>query len=194
MFHDFKPEIKTFLIVAIVAVGVSVGSILLLRATMPAPSPQPQTFDTAGWQTYRNEEFGFEFQYPQHDFLVKKRTDNIFELHSTEKSNDGVGIAFVVDVSVIEEQEITHWGYSPKWLNEALDLKLLQKRLGQRMKTAFFGDPPRVLYAAWIPLDGSQEGVLFGFDISQIDDPAYGGTYRYRDIANQILSTFRFTP
>jgi len=66
MLKDFKPEIKIFLVVALVAVILAVGSILLLRAMQqPAPTPQPQTevLDTSNWQTYRSEEFGFEFKY-----------------------------------------------------------------------------------------------------------------------------------
>src|SRR3989344_3594996 len=84
MMQNFKPEIKLFVIVAIVAVVIAVGSIFLLRAGVSnqvthTPSPQPQainnqqsaidTSDPAlseveGWQTYRNDEFGFEIEYP----------------------------------------------------------------------------------------------------------------------------------
>jgi len=72
MFKDFHAEIKTLVIVAVIAVVVSVGAILLLKTIQapvaqtppPVPSPQPQTLDTSNWQTYRNDEFGFEMKYP----------------------------------------------------------------------------------------------------------------------------------
>ena len=75
-FKDFQTEIRTFLIVAFIVVVFSIGGILLLKTAAPAPSPtpvvqqtpppapQPQTLDTSEWQTYRNEELGFEFKYP----------------------------------------------------------------------------------------------------------------------------------
>ena len=66
-----------FLIVVGVSIVLVVGAILLLRAMTPAPAepsstasqtppvaPQPQTLDTSNWQTYRNDEFGFEVKYP----------------------------------------------------------------------------------------------------------------------------------
>ena len=81
MIKDFQDEIKTFLIVTLIAVVISVGGILVLKAMQPVPSivpqipsrlPQPptinnqqSTLDTTDWQTYRSDEFGFEVKYPR---------------------------------------------------------------------------------------------------------------------------------
>src|SRR3989344_1133420 len=73
MFHDFKYEIKLFLIVAVVSVLIIAGGILALRTMNPSATgyiseseqTQEPAIDTNGWQTYRNDEYGFEFQYPK---------------------------------------------------------------------------------------------------------------------------------
>ena len=82
MFQNLKPEVKILVIVALIAVVLSVVGVLLLKTMQPspivqAPSPQPQTLDTsdgstsltAGWQTYSNDEFGFELKYPLDWFI-----------------------------------------------------------------------------------------------------------------------------
>jgi len=38
-------------------------------------SPQPQTIDTSTWQTYRNEEFGFEMEFPDGWTIVESLSD-----------------------------------------------------------------------------------------------------------------------
>ena len=79
MFKNFQVEIKTFVIVAVIAVIVSVAGILLLRddardQVLPTPSPVPtgqSPIDTSTWQTYRSDEFGFDIKYPGNWMVAK---------------------------------------------------------------------------------------------------------------------------
>lgn len=79
--RNFKPEIKLLLTVASIAVVVSVGGILLLRGLLPSPlaqqtiGNQQSTIDTSTWQTYRNDKYEFEFQYPE--TFVKQPCDYV---------------------------------------------------------------------------------------------------------------------
>ncbi len=110
MFQNFKSEIKLFLIVALVAVVLSVGGILLSRIMEPTPSPapvvqqtpppapQPQVLDTSGWQTYRNEEFGFEFRY-LNNWNLKELSDSIL-LRPVDQRSQGWQSGAMMRVSV----------------------------------------------------------------------------------------------
>ena len=60
---------KLFLLVALVAVVISVAGILLLRATQPSPpivvpQPSPIPSETAQWNTYHNSAYNFSVDYP----------------------------------------------------------------------------------------------------------------------------------
>ncbi|OHA64969.1 MAG: hypothetical protein A2940_02495 [Candidatus Wildermuthbacteria bacterium RIFCSPLOWO2_01_FULL_48_29] len=99
-FQEFRTETKLLLLVAIAVVILVLGGVLLLKVGLgpssptppppaPAPSPQAQTeeVDTSAWQTYRNDEFGFEVKYPK-NFVNKEYPSGI-------RSSEVFGIQFV---------------------------------------------------------------------------------------------------
>jgi len=69
--------------VAIVAIGGYFIYQYLKQILAPAVNNQQSAADeTANWKTYRNEEFGFEFKYPEEVTKLSKQDDEIILTHS----------------------------------------------------------------------------------------------------------------
>ena len=70
--------------VVIVVVMVILGGVawwgLQQRGAVPVPATQTISVDTSGWKTYRNEQYGFEFRYPDGWFDVITMGDGFLEL------------------------------------------------------------------------------------------------------------------
>ena len=58
-------------------------TLMSMPSTIPTPTPTPTyaitPTETAGWQTHRNEGFGFEFQYPE-NWTVRESSIGVLEL------------------------------------------------------------------------------------------------------------------
>ncbi len=73
------------------------------QSATPAPADSV-TLDTSEWQTYRNEEYGFEFEYPQ-TYTVKVEDNNkntiVFE---TDQLTFGVFVVEEQDRSAVANE------------------------------------------------------------------------------------------
>lgn len=113
-----------FIAIVVVLGLVAVGGILLLRGYSRNPSPltpAPVVSDKiANWQTYRNEEFGFEVRYPPH-WKLEEGLEEGYEGKSYS-GEDGffrflalkeIGIGGIDDVSKYEAYFDNPYGSQP---------------------------------------------------------------------------------
>jgi hypothetical protein len=69
--HHYDPTILLILVVAMVLCGA--GAVWYFLSLPPEPEPQPimKVDQFADWKTYRNEEFGFEFEFDSSKWVTE---------------------------------------------------------------------------------------------------------------------------
>jgi len=201
MLQGFKPEIKTFFIVALVAIILAVGGILLLRVLTPissptpivqqtpppAPSLQPQainnqqsTIDTSTWQTYRNEEFGFEVRFPRDWSHEKDNLANFFFPPEMKGNRQGSIVVIVIDKANLPppiELNTQRQAYDISHLKTLRVVKWEGKEIPVKETGSAYEQ-----YLAQV----ENESYIFRFSFQNLLDRKYDVVF------DQILSTFRF--
>jgi hypothetical protein len=168
---------------------------------LPTPTPDP----TAHWKTYENRDYNFQFKYPS-DLYIKTdldmpnkvlevSNDPLFEKSETAyiltiyTGTEGLNIDEMNNKGIVESE-----GSINKLLNEAFDYNLLNSKHNGRLLGTFLGNPPWGNYEIYFPNGNNNlSGISFDIRIHQTDDPAMGGSFRYREMSKLILSTFKFT-
>lgn len=152
----------------------------------PSVSTSPSSNPTTNWKTYTNKEFGYEFKYPVTIKLAASSDEGGVVPISDTASRVYAGPNVIAQDFSIEPIFIVEYSMFP--LNVTADLVKKQ-----------FAEPARI-----IPVAISRFG-LSGFKVSQDDyvvsNHYFLQTYTgyllhlvvFNDLADQILSTFRFT-
>jgi hypothetical protein len=189
--QHFKPEIKTLLIVAFIAVAIilTVGGILLLRDDVrnqvsPAPSPTPSeqsAGDTSGWQTYRNDEFGFEVKYPD-SYQVVKLSDKSIEGFNIDDSTGGFFFINTYDNS--RGLSLSEWAKDDQTTRDLSTWEQISLNSMEGLKSPTLENIERGLdYDILISKDNKIYEISFRTSAPNVEGKL--------DVFKQILSTFR---
>jgi hypothetical protein len=219
MLHDFKTEIKILLIIVIVAILAVIIVALLANAdffdtrhvlrnklsqedkkSMQTNEDVVQDLDISSWQTYHNDEFGFEVSYPKEWKIQEGFVFSIIPQDVDPKYGGGIGVDF------IDEKGTFGTGYPL-----TLILGYSQSPEDELHRESFDGIEPRTVVindTSWeviegevnfVPLHGPRsfptQQHFYTYDGEEtyyfISYNIYGkpeGEY----LVEQILSTFRF--
>lgn len=181
----------------------------------PTTKEQPKTTETAGWKTYRNEEYGFEFRYPLfgNDQRVKEKDDSsgsrIYIEYTSTRSQD-----FLTTFGFFVTENEDKLGLK-EWFSKYIDINdALFKKGNFKLKAVLGGGEMYIISYENLPLaeeyldaDGGpvddaylmspSKNYVITFGRSQdhdLDLFGYGTSEEQRDLILEILSTFKFIP
>lgn len=215
MFNQQKGFIKIAIITIIAFIIATAGHFILTQKNIEAPAiiQESDTADktaqltdeksaTKDWKTYRNEEYGFDVEYPTDIFHLDKNTNTLshtlknFHKYSMK---DGSDIGLANDISIVFKKENDK---GCNWLEEELDLKSIgvpfefKNIKGVKYETGAEGEG--VAYYCVKNKDNQNIFLIerwflnasYSTELSKQNDYIDGG--KQEEIFDKILSTFKF--
>jgi len=217
---------KFIAIVAFVAVFLAGGILMLIpqfEELLPSLSPSvisspngndsnSQVLDTSEWQTYRNDEFGFEVRYPEKRFALVPVEIGVFPDFDTRHEGE----------KLVDRGLVTRFGKEECWYGEAgfamvcnalpengISFVVVDKDISYFVESGGAGGEGEgeisvagrngIRYAHgaegynieyyYLPLEANRTVVI---TIQSTFNSEYGLRYHPKELVDQILSTFRF--
>lgn len=153
---------------------------------IPTPTPTPKAeINTSNWQTYRNDEFGFEVRYPEGWIFRFVSQTFVSPVHSSFAIQNVSNESRWINILIGEEiNEISPYDPISQWNIDGMparqfSVQIIPSNIGVSPPGAEFPDFP-IHPGLWIEKDGMFYAFVF-YGIEEI-----GGIF------DQILSTFRF--
>ena len=162
--------------------------------TQPATNTNNTSIDTADWQTYTNEEYGFGFRYPREWQLVKAGLPkNIIRVrHSGETQRESAELVdgAMFNVIIIEKaaQKVLEDKYIPSSHSRSAQSFHGANAIISEGKMEYAGNTIELSYESNVVVSMKNHSYF----ISLL---SVGGQYQlYKDQLAVILSTIKFTP